>query len=127
MSEFAGKTLMITGGTGSFGRIKGVDAKGGTAKYSGAPLKYLISAGLIFPILGGFRALIQDNGDTYSWTVDPLKVWKSVGLKLVTNTISMSRQLGNNPQSAGKSTTLWSQNYDTVDTAKIKALYRSGK
>ena len=41
-------------------------------------------------------------------------------LKLVNNTIEMSRQLGNNPQSAGKSATLWSQNFDAVNTAKMQ-------
>lgn len=117
--------IKANGGSGSFGRIKGVDTKGGKTKYSGETIDYQVSTGLIFPILGGFRALIKDDGDSYSWIADPLKIWDSVGIKLVTNTISMSRQLGNNPQSAGKSTTLWSQNYDTIDTAKIKALYKT--
>ncbi|MFC6163979.1 AIPR family protein [Lactiplantibacillus dongliensis] len=105
---------------GQFGRIKGVDTKGGFTKYSHEKLDYQISTGLIFPILGGFRALITEDGE---WSVDPLKVWKNVSPKMVSNTISMSRQLGNNPQSAGKSITLWAQNYDTVETAKIKLTY----
>ena len=109
---------------GQFGRIKGVDAKGGSTKYSKNKIKYQISTGLIFPILAGFRALIEDdNNSSYHWAIDPIKVWNKISSKLVSNTISMSRQLGNNPQSAGKSITLWSQNYDTVEAAKIKFLY----
>lgn len=56
--------------------------------------------------------------------IDPIKIWKKTGAKLVANTISMSRQLGNNPQSAGKSSTLWSQNFDTINTAKMKEQMR---
>ncbi|AVK61499.1 hypothetical protein C5Z25_06830 [Lactobacillus sp. CBA3605] len=108
---------------GQFGRIKGVDTKGGKTKYSEEKLDYQISTGLIFPILGGFRALIEDDGDSFKWAVDPLEVWTKVAPKMVSNTISMSRQLGNNPQSAGKSIPLWAQNYDTVATEKIKLLY----
>lgn len=112
---------------GQFGRIKGVDVKNGKTKYFGETISYQISTGLILPILGGFRALINDDEDKCSWAIDPFEIWKAVAPKLVSNTISMSRQLGNNPQSAGKSITLWSQNYDTIETAKIKALYSIGK
>jgi len=112
---------------GQFGRIKGVDATGGKTKYLNEKLKYQISTGLLYPILGSFRALIEIDGDSYKWKVDPLEVWKNTSAKLVANTIAMSRQLGNNPQSAGKSSTLWFQNYDSVDSAKIKSLYLSKK
>lgn len=36
------------------------------------------------------------------------------------NTIEMSRSLGNNPQSAGKNSSLWAQNYDAVNTKKLQ-------
>ena len=52
--------------------------------------------------------------------MDPFKVWGKIKGKLVNNTVEMSRQLGNNPQSTGKSNALWSQNYDAVSKAQLE-------
>ncbi|SFM14321.1 AIPR family protein [Salibacterium qingdaonense] len=108
---------------GAFGRIKGVDKKekGTTTKYFQTPTSYQITQGFIFPILAAFRSLIEiKNDDTLEWIVDPLKVWEKSKGKLVNNTIEMSRQLGNNPQSTGKSNALWVQNYDAVNSEKLQ-------
>lgn len=108
--------------SGRFGRIKGVDRKDNktTTKFLETETFHQISQGLIFPIIASFRALIKKSNDKLEWEVDPIDIWNSVKAKLVNNTIEMSRQLGNNPQSAGKSATLWSQNYDAVNTAKLQ-------
>ncbi|MEN1746826.1 AIPR family protein [Lactiplantibacillus plantarum] len=111
-------------GKARFGKVKGVEAKPGTSKYYKNPIDYQVSQGLLFPILGGFRALIKEDDNSVEWEIDPIKIWKKTCVKLVANTISMSRQLGNNPQSAGKSSTLWSQNFDTINTAKMKEQMR---
>lgn len=108
---------------GQFGKIKGVDykEKGIKTKVYNNVVNYQITQGFIFPILASFRALININeDDTLSWIVDPLKVWKKTKVKLVNNTIEMSRQLGNNPQSTGKSSALWLQNYDAINSAKLQ-------
>ena len=76
---------------------------------------------MIFPIIAAFRGLVTEENGTLTWEVDPLQVWERIKGKLVNNTVEMSRQLGNNPQSAGKSGTLWSQNLDAVNTAKLQA------
>lgn len=110
----------IEDGKAKFGKVKGVESKSNTTKYYKKPVDYQVSQGLLFPILGGFRALIKEKDNSVEWEIDPIKIWKKTGVKLVANTISMSRQLGNNPQSAGKSSTLWSQNFDTINTAKVK-------
>ncbi|CZQ80413.1 AIPR family protein [Trichococcus collinsii] len=113
--------LEVTPG-GQFGRVKGVDDKenGTTTKFYQWPIKYQISQGLIFPIIAAFRGLVTEENGTLAWEVDPLQVWSRIKSKLVNNTVEMSRQLGNNPQSAGKSGTLWSQNLDAVNTAKLQ-------
>lgn len=108
---------------GAFGRIKGVDKKKKkiATKYLQNPIDYHITQGFIFPILAAFRSLIEiKSNNTLNWIVDPLEVWDKIKGKLVTNTIEMSRQLGNNPQSAGKSNALWVQNYDAVNTEKLQ-------
>ena len=73
-------------------------------------------------ILINLQALVKESENGLRWEVDPLTILDSIKTKLVNNTIEMSRQLGNNPQSAGKSSTLWSQNYDAVNTAKLQIL-----
>jgi len=108
---------------GAFGRVKGVDTKekGYTTKFLQTPIDYHITQGFIFPILASFRSLIEIESDnTLNWVIDPLEVWDRIKEKLVNNTVEMSRQLGNNPQSAGKSNTLWVQNYDAVNTEKLQ-------
>ncbi|EKB51416.1 AIPR family protein [Streptococcus iniae] len=109
---------------GKFGKVKGVDLKvnGILSKYYSNKCKYQISQGLIFPIIAAFRALITESKNQLDWEVDPFIVWDNIKPKLVNNTIEMSRSLGNNPQSAGKNTSLWSQNFDAVNTEKLQIL-----
>ncbi|WP_341177510.1 AIPR family protein [Paenibacillus sp. FSL K6-1230] len=110
--------------SGRFGSVKGVDRKeNSTTKFFAEATIHQISQGLIFPIVASFRALVKDSNNGLTWEVDPLIIWDTIKSKLVNNTIEMSRQLGNNPQSAGKSSTLWSQNYDAVNTAKLQVLF----
>ena len=109
--------------SGKFGRTKGVDSKKKEmfTKFYQKKMDYRISQGLIFPIIAAFRALVNEQDGNLTWEVDPIDTWKKIRGKLVNNTIEMSRQLGNNPQSAGKSATLWSQNLDAVNTVKLQA------
>lgn len=110
--------------SGRFGSLKGVDRKENSAtKFLSEVTNYQISQGLVFPIVASFRALVKESDNGLTWVVDPIDIWENIKTKLVNNTIEMSRQLGNNPQSAGKSSTLWSQNYDAVNTAKLQILF----
>lgn len=115
---------------GKFGNWKGIDSsskKVFKTKYYQEEMKYGISQGFIYPILAAFRALIKEKDGKYIWEIDPFTVWDSIKSKLVGNTIEMSRQLGSNPQSTGKSSTLWAQNYDAVDTSKLKLIIEKMK
>ncbi|BAC15285.1 hypothetical protein [Oceanobacillus iheyensis HTE831] len=108
---------------GQFGKVKGVDRKdkGATTRYYQNPTLYHITQGFIFPILAAFRALIEiKDSNVLEWSVDPLSVWEKSKSKLVNNTVEMSRQLGNNPQSTGKSSALWLQNYDAINSTKLQ-------
>lgn len=114
---------------GSFGKVKGIEVKNNnyTTKYFNQPNSYQISQGFIFPILAAFRALLDEEKGTLYWSVDPIDVWKKVRGKLVSNTINMSRTLGNNPQSTGKNSNLWSQNFDAVNMAKMEIMIENMK
>lgn len=105
-----------------FGKVKGVEPKkNAKTKFYNRNMDYQITAGLIYPMVAAFRALVEeDNNGNYIWVEDPIKVWEEIKEKLVMNTIEMSRSLGNNPQSAGKNTSLWAQNYDAVNTKKLQ-------
>lgn len=78
-------------------------------------MDYLTPNGFIYPILGAFRALLIENEDMYyEWKKDPIDVMDKIGAELVSNTINMSRELGNNPNATGKNKTLWMNLYMTV-------------
>lgn len=101
-----------------YGAITGVAlAKAGKkfqSKYLKRSMDYATPNGFIYPILGAFRALLVERNGFYEWKTDPVKLLHEIGPTLVTNTVEMSRQLGNNPNATGKSTNLWNQLYMNV-------------
>lgn len=78
-------------------------------------MDYLTPNGFLYPILGAFRALLKIGEDgLYTWKKSPFEIIDKVGPELVSNTINMSRELGNNPNATGKNKTLWMNLYMTV-------------
>lgn len=70
--------------------------------------------GFVYPILGAFRALVEEKDGMYCWKKNPFNVLEKVGADMVESTVSMSRSLGNNPQSVGKDQNIWKTLYMTV-------------
>jgi hypothetical protein len=68
----------------------------------------------MYPIIGAFRALVKEENGMYTWKIKPLDLIEKVGNELVTNTISSSRELGNNPNATGKSLQTWSSLFKTI-------------
>ena len=102
-----------------YGSITGVVSKrNGNAefktKFYQEKIGYLTTNGFIYPILGAFRALIREENNMYVWKKDPIQVMDNIGAELVENTISMSRELGNNPNATGKNKMLWMNLYMIV-------------
>lgn len=84
-------------------------------KFYKEDIDYLTPNGFIYPILGAFRALLkEDENGYYKWRKDPIKIMDKIGPELVSNTINMSRELGNNPNATGKNKTLWMNLYMIV-------------
>jgi hypothetical protein len=77
------------------------------SKYYGKEMDYAAPYGFIYPIVGAFRALVEEKNGSYEFAMDPFEVLRKLGPQLVTYTIEMSRQLGNNPNATGKSAILW--------------------
>lgn len=103
---------------GKYGRTKGVtvakDGKQFQSKFFNEDMDILTPNGFIYPILGAFRALVKEENGVYGWKKNPFALLEKVGPELVEYTVSMSRALGNNPQSVGKNTNIWTQLYMTV-------------
>ena len=71
--------------------------------------------GFLYPILGAFRVLLKENEKgEYEWRKDPFYIMDKIGSELVSSTVSMSRELGNNPNATGKNKTLWMNLYMMV-------------
>lgn len=114
---------------GKFGSVRGIDPiQNGTTTYFERNTNYRISKGLIYPIIGAFRALVEENElGQYIWTSDPFDMWDKIGASLVEDTIGRSRSFNNNPNAAGKDSGLWKQNYQTVFTQYILEEYAKAK
>ena len=103
---------------GRYGQTKGVQVpKSGQefrSKFGENTLDSASPNGFIYPILGAFRALVEEADSCYRWKKNPFAVLEKVGADLVESTVSMSRSLGNNPQSVGKDPNIWKTLYMTV-------------
>lgn len=105
-----------------YGRVKGVAYKEGKGFYQikfnpdADKICYETPKGFIYPLLAAFRALIEDDGIKYSWSMDinPIKLFDEIAPSLIDTTIDRSRTLGNNPQSVGKDSGHWAQMYQIV-------------
>lgn len=110
--------------SGRYGSTKGVIIpKTGTTlktKFMENDLDVQTPNGFIYPILGAFRALLTVQDGKYVWKTNPFAILDKVGPDLVESTVSMSRALGNNPQSTGKDVNLWKTLYMTVAFSAIQ-------
>lgn len=69
-------------------------------------LTYYIPKGLMYPIIGAFRALVVvDNNHQYDWKKNPLDVWEAIGSKLTG--IVLDEKM-TNPDAIAKNSNLWS-------------------
>ena len=103
---------------GRYGATKGVQVpKAGQeirSRFLSNEMEAASPNGFIYPILGAFRALVEEKDGKYCWKKNPFAVLEKVGSELVESTVSMSRSLGNNPQSVGKEANIWKTLYMTV-------------
>lgn len=104
--------------SGRYGSTKGVQipkpGQGFYSKFLENELEATSPNGFIYPILGAFRALVEEKDGQYIWKKNPFAVLENVGADLVESTVSMSRSLGNNPQSVGKDSNIWKTLYMTI-------------
>lgn len=76
-------------------------------------MSYIVPKGIMYPIVGAFRALIltnEENGEYY-WKKNPLEVWQVIGPKLVTILLDEKTE---NPDVLAKNSNLWSNLFKEV-------------
>jgi hypothetical protein len=103
---------------GRYGAVKGVslprNGQEFKSKFYEKTLDCMSPTGFLYPILGAFRALVEEKDGKYCWKKNPFAVLERVGGDLVEITVERSRSLGNNPQSTGKDPGNWKTLYMTV-------------
>lgn len=70
-------------------------------------LKYIIPKGIMYPIVGAFRALVKTDSEDgkYYWEKNPLDVWNDIGPTLVSILLDEKSE---NPDALAKNSNLWS-------------------
>lgn len=76
-------------------------------------LQYIIPKGLMYPLIGSFRALVQVDSSTnsYYWKKHPIDVWKAIGSKLVSIILDEKTE---NPDVLAKNSNLWSNLFKEI-------------
>lgn len=78
-----------------------------------AEMKYLVPKGILYPVVGAFRALVVVDSNTgiYGWKKSPLEVWDVLGERLASIVWDEKEE---NPEYIGKSKNVWSNLFKEV-------------
>ena len=78
-----------------------------------ADIKYLVPKGILYPVVGAFRALVKVDPESgfYGWKKDPLAVWEELGKQLAA---IVWDEKEDNPEYMGKSRNLWSNLFKEI-------------
>lgn len=89
--------------------------------FSNITLEYSIPKGIMYPLLGSFRALvhIEGEGKKYAWAINPFDVWKEKKETLVTTILDNSRSSGDSPDQIGKSGLIWDSLFNCILIHKL--------
>lgn len=84
----------------------------GHSFFENQELEYVVPKGLMYPMVGAFRALVQiDEKSQYFWKKDPIKVWHEIGPKLVSILLD---EKADNPDILAKNSNLWSNLFKEI-------------
>ncbi len=120
-----GQSADVSGG--KFGKLTGCSCYSGkkTARlyFIGEDSKYAVPSGFVYPILGAFRALLEEKAGVYVWgkNLDPVKLLEGdLGLRLA-DTIGAHALDAQNPSKTGKAGLVWQACYRAADNAYLRA------
>lgn len=110
---------------GKFGRLTGVTEVSNRRMektllpFLGKKSSYRIPSGFIYPILSGFRNLIECTKDKCTWKTDPIKLFEDLKDELA-NRIGEQALEFRNPNKLGKDKATWRACYDSVELALLR-------
>jgi len=111
---------------GRFGRLAGVVYRDGKRvqqlNFIKKDSRYGVPDGFVYPIIGAFRALLEEQNGKYVWGkgLSPVEMLKgNLGLKLA-DTIGNFALDTQNPSKTGKSTLVWQACYQSVQVAYLQ-------
>jgi hypothetical protein len=127
MPDLYNKVRGISGGVsrGQFGKLTGVTVYGSHGHtelyYIGKKAKYGVPDGFVYPVLGAFRALLEEKAGRYVWGLDPFALLDdTLGLKLA-DTIGNFALDAQNPSKTGKSPLVWQACYQSAQVAYLSS------
>ncbi|WP_315812074.1 AIPR family protein [Bradyrhizobium sp. SZCCHNR2028] len=112
---------------GKFGHLTGVTTYKGKHKahldFIDKESKYGVPAGFTYPILGGFRALVEEKGGRYVWgkNLDPRQMLQNGLGETLADTIGNFALDARNPSKTGKSPLVWQACYQAARVAYLEA------
>lgn len=76
-------------------------------------IKYLVPKGILYPVVGAFRALVTIDANTglYGWKKDPFIAWNDLGERIAAIIWDEKEE---NPEYIGKSKNIWSNLFKEV-------------
>jgi hypothetical protein len=77
-----------------------------------------VDKGLLFPVLAAFRALLDFDGDTVKWFIEPKAFWDAHGPEMMEQLVDAMGQHQKNPQSVGKDANVYRYLWGTVHTIR---------
>jgi AIPR protein len=124
-NKVRGKTGSVTGG--KFGRLTGVTVykgkKSGSLTFTNKPTRYGVPAGFVYPILGAFRAILEEKGGRYVWGkgLEPLELIRGKLGERLADTIGNFALDAQNPSKTGKSPLVWQACYQAAQVEYLGA------
>lgn len=112
---------------GKFGKLNFVTECGREEfefPFIGKTGEYRLTNGALFPLLGAFRWLVEEDPETgaFRWRGGfdaVLKLWRDAGEDLLRKTMQANNELGRNPNALGKSRNHWANLYAHVAMADL--------
>jgi hypothetical protein len=82
---------------------------------TGVKVQYQVPTGVLYPLLASLRALVRfpkEDQKAATWRMDPFEFFDKNGAELMENLISQLEVLQNNPQTMGKTKTVYTALHD---------------
>jgi len=87
--------------------------------FIGEESSYRIPSGFIYPVLAGFRNLIQITSEKCTWKIDPVKLFEELKRELAGRVGDQALEF-RNPNKLGKDKATWRACYDAIELTMLR-------